>query len=42
VYTAESILRRERAGMAWSWAEYGIDADTAQQARVQTALELMR
>ena len=38
-FVAESITLKEDAGRAWSWAEYGLDANVEMQALVLAALE---
>jgi hypothetical protein len=36
---ARSIAQRRREGRPWTWAEYGLQANPAQQALVLAALE---
>jgi hypothetical protein len=36
---ARSIAQRQSEGRAWTWAEYGLQANPAQQALVLAALE---
>jgi len=35
---ARSIAQRRIEGLAWTWADYGLQANPAQQARVLAAL----
>lgn len=37
-YVAESILRHDDAGQAWTWAQYGIEEGSAQHGRVLAVL----
>ena len=41
-YTAESIALRIDEGRAWSWSEYGLEANDTQQALVRAALAALR
>jgi hypothetical protein len=41
-YVAENIALRQVEGRTWTWKDYGLEHDEAQQARVLAAYEALQ